>query len=89
VFIIGGAVVRKMEIWRSLCRAYAKHGIPCSCIDLNPKAVTNNELFGFLNQATREWQDELFPCIMRNLTRLIHENPKWIILDGDIDPNWI
>jgi dynein heavy chain len=42
-----------------------------------------------LNQATREWQDGLFSCIMRNLARLTHENPKWIVLDGDIDPNWI
>jgi dynein heavy chain len=51
--------------------------------------VTNNELFGFLNQATREWLDGLFSCIMRNLAKLTHDNPKWIVLDGDIDPNWI
>jgi hypothetical protein len=25
--------------------------------DLNPKAVTNNELFGIINPATREWKD--------------------------------
>jgi dynein heavy chain len=79
----------KTEVWRSLCRAYAKRGTPCSYIDLNPKAVTTNELFGFLNQPTREWQDGLFSCIMQNLARLTHENPKWIVLDGDIDPNWI
>jgi dynein heavy chain len=89
VFIIGGAGVGKTEVWRSLCRAYGKRGTPCSYVDLNPKAVTNNELFGFLNQATREWQDGLFSCIMRNLARLTHDNPKWIVLDGDIDPNWI
>jgi dynein heavy chain len=42
-----------------------------------------------LNQATREWQDGLFSCITRNLACLIHENPKWIVLDADIDPNWV
>jgi len=26
-------------------------------VDLNPKAVTNNELFGYINPATREWKD--------------------------------
>ena len=26
-------------------------------VDLNPKAVTNNELFGIINPATREWKD--------------------------------
>lgn len=25
--------------------------------DLNPKAVTNDELFGVINPATREWKD--------------------------------
>ena len=89
VFIIGNAGVGKTEVWRSLCRAYKKRGTPCSYVDLNPKAVTNNELFGFLNQATREWQDGLFSFIMRNLSRLTHEFPKWIVLDGDIDPCWI
>ncbi|KAH0788142.1 Dynein heavy chain family protein [Histomonas meleagridis] len=89
VFIIGNAGTGKTEVWRSLCRAYNKNGTPCNYIDLNPKAVTNNELFGFLNQSTREWQDGLFSSIMRNLSKLNNDNPKWIILDGDIDPNWI
>ena len=26
-------------------------------VDLNPKAVVPNELFGFINPATREWKD--------------------------------
>ncbi len=25
--------------------------------DLNPKAVTNDELFGYINPTTREWKD--------------------------------
>lgn len=26
---------------------------------------------------------------MRDLTSLSHDGPKWIVLDGDIDPMWI
>jgi dynein heavy chain len=26
-------------------------------IDINPKAVTTDELFGFINPSTREWKD--------------------------------
>jgi len=89
VFIIGPAGSGKTEVWRSLSYSYIKKGTPCTYIDLNPKAVTNNELFGFLNPSTRDWQDGLFSTIMRNLSKLTHENPKWIVLDGDIDPNWI
>ena len=57
--------------------------------DLNPKAVTNDELFGVINPATREWKDGLFSNIMRDLANITSEGPKWIVLDGDIDPMWI
>lgn len=57
--------------------------------DLNPKAVTNDELYGIINPATREWKDGLFSVIMRDQANVTTEGPKWIILDGDIDPMWI
>ncbi|MGH0141372.1 UNVERIFIED_CONTAM: hypothetical protein FKN15_073835 [Acipenser sinensis] len=57
--------------------------------DLNPKAVTNDELFGIINPSTREWKDGLFSSIMRDLANVSHDGPKWIVLDGDIDPMWI
>jgi dynein heavy chain len=58
-------------------------------IDLNPKAVTNDELYGIINPYTREWKDGLFSVIMRDLANISHDGPKWIVLDGDIDPMWI
>ena len=57
--------------------------------DLNPKALTSNELYGFVNMATREWKDGLLSNIMRDLANAPDTNPKWIILDGDLDANWI
>lgn len=41
---------------------------------------------GIINPATREWKDGLFSVIMRDQAALTGDNPKWIILDGDIDP---
>lgn len=60
-----------------------------TAVDLDPKAVTNDELFGIINPATREWKDGLFSNIMRDMSNLTHKGPKWIVLDGDIDPMWI
>lgn len=57
--------------------------------DLNPKAVTNDELFGIINPATREWKDGLLSVLMREQANLQGDHPKWIVLDGDIDPMWI
>ena len=57
--------------------------------DLNAKAVTTDELYGFINPATHEWKDGMFSNIMRDLSNMQNDNPKWIVLDGDIDPMWI
>jgi len=37
----------------------------------------------------RCWCTGLFSVIMRDLANLTSEGPKWIVLDGDIDPMWI
>ncbi len=31
----------------------------------------------------------LFSVIMRDLANMTSDGPKWIVLDGDIDPMWI
>ncbi|XP_043280362.1 dynein beta chain, ciliary isoform X1 [Venturia canescens] len=89
VFIVGSAGCGKTQVWRTLFRTYQNIKRKPIYNDLNPKAVTNDELFGIINAATREWKDGLFSVIMREQANLGGENPKWIVLDGDIDPMWI
>ncbi|KAL4716976.1 hypothetical protein ACJJTC_012787 [Scirpophaga incertulas] len=89
VFVVGNAGSGKTQVWKTLFKSYQNTGKKPMFNDLNPKAVTNDELFGIINPATREWKDGLFAVIMRDQANLPGENPKWIILDGDIDPMWI
>ncbi|CAF3393401.1 unnamed protein product [Rotaria sp. Silwood1] len=89
VFIVGNAGTGKSQIWKVLNRTYHNQKRKPIAVDLNPKAVTNDELFGIINPATREWKDGLFSTIMRDLANLTSDGPKWIVLDGDIDPMWI
>ncbi|XP_008853923.1 dynein heavy chain 9, axonemal [Nannospalax galili] len=89
VFVMGNAGVGKSQVLRSLHKTYQIMKRRPVWIDLNPKAVTNDELFGIINPATREWKDGLFSSIMRELANITHDGPKWILLDGDIDPMWI
>ena len=89
VFIVGDAGTGKTQTWKTLVKTYANLGKNPTYTDLNPKAVTNDELFGYVNAASREWKDGLFSNIMRDLANLSCEGPKWIVLDGDIDPMWI
>ncbi|CAF2943897.1 unnamed protein product [Rotaria sp. Silwood2] len=54
VFIVGNAGTGKSQIRKTLNRMYINHKRRSVAIDLDPKGVTNNELFGFMNPATRE-----------------------------------
>ncbi|XP_012658288.1 dynein heavy chain 17, axonemal [Otolemur garnettii] len=89
VFVIGNAGSGKSQVLKSLNKTYQNLKRKPVAVDLDPKAVTCDELFGIINPATREWKDGLFSTIMRDLANLTHEGPKWIVLDGDIDPMWI
>ena len=89
VFVIGDSGTGKTKMLKTLFRTYQNQKLKPQYTDLNPKAVTNDELYGIINPATREWKDGLFSNIMRDTANSPGEGPKWIILDGDIDPMWI
>ncbi|KAL3316100.1 Dynein heavy chain 9, axonemal [Cichlidogyrus casuarinus] len=89
VFVLGNAGTGKSMVWKALNKTYQNLKRKPVAVDLDPKAVTNDELFGIINPATREWKDGLFSVIMRDLANVTHDGPKWIVLDGDIDPMWI
>lgn len=89
VFIVGGPGTGKSQVWKTLFKTYQNQKRKPHFNDLNPKAVTNDELFGIINPSTREWKDGLFSTIMRDQANLGGTGPKWIVLDGDIDPMWI
>ncbi|KGL72843.1 Dynein heavy chain 9, axonemal, partial [Tinamus guttatus] len=89
VFVVGNAGTGKSQVLKSLNKTYQIMKRRPVWADLNPKAVTNDELFGIINPATREWKDGLFSSIMRELANITHDGPKWMVLDGDIDPMWI
>ena len=60
VFIVGEAGTGKSQTWKTLHRTYQNQKKKPIYTDLNPKAVTNDELYGVINPATREWKDGLF-----------------------------
>ena len=89
VFIIGLAATGKSCVLRALFDVYRLQGQKPVWTDLNPKACTNHELYGFINMTTREWVDGLFSSLMRDVANIDNPHNKWIVLDGDIDTMWI
>jgi len=92
VFVVGPAGCAKTEIWRTLLGAFKLQGLKCAHEVINPKAIRNNELYGWLSKT--DWHDGVLSTIMRNMSRCRppyteEHKVKWLVLDGDIDPNWI
>lgn len=60
---------------------------------LNPKSMTNDELYGVQDAVTREWTDGLLSKIFRNINQTpIPEGKnerRWICFDGDVDALWV
>jgi dynein heavy chain len=90
VFIIGDPGCGKTEVWKSLAKV---DPAGTAFETLNPKAITSDELYGAMTK-TKEWKDGVLSVIMRDMSKnnppyKEHHTRKWIILDGDIDPEWI
>lgn len=89
VFTMGNPGAGKSSTWKTLAKAQDKDNKKTVVVDLDPKVVSTNELYGVVLLATREWKDGLLSKTMRDLSQAPGTNPKWIILDGDLDANWI
>ena len=91
VFCLASSGCNKTAAWETLAKAWTRGGKrgETTYTDINPKAVTTVELYGYVNMATREWKDGLLSKTMREMAEAEDSDPKWIILDGDLDANWI
>ncbi|TNJ30315.1 Outer-arm dynein beta, partial [Giardia muris] len=89
VFILGSAAVGKTKCWNTLAETYKLQGKKIQYQVISPKSITTRELYGYIHPASREWKDGIFSTIMRDLVAIPNQEPKWIVLDGDIDALWV
>nr|XP_060503678.1 dynein axonemal heavy chain 17 [Panthera onca] len=86
VFVIGNAGSGKSQ-----ARPHPPQ--PCSHLPCSPTpALLTPALLTHTSPAHPPWPCSftgLFSTIMRDLANITHDGPKWIVLDGDIDPMWI
>lgn len=89
VFTMGPPGAGKSSTWKMLAKSQTADGRKTTLVDLNPKVVSTNELYGVCDPKTRDWRDGLMSNKLRSLSEEPDSNPKWIALDGDLDANWI
>lgn len=96
VFLLGPAGSGKSAVWKTLHRALNLSGQRATFKVINPKSVTRDELYGSLHPQTREWREGILSATFRDMAyntdsksaSSVYQH-QWIVLDGDIDPEWI
>ena len=86
--MLGPSGAGKTELLKTLAKSQNMYQEKTTFHVINPKAVTRNELYGYIT-STREWKDGLISIIFRDLSNTTTYRHEWIILDGDIDAEWI
>lgn len=103
VMLLGPTGCGKSTVWKTLVNAHNwdmkkmayKQKRTCVYETVNPKAVSGDELYGYMTLA-KDWKDGVLSIIMRGMAKNIseqgfhdHQTYKWVVLDGDIDAVWI
>ncbi|CAK9439094.1 uncharacterized protein LODBEIA_P33180 [Lodderomyces beijingensis] len=93
IIMVGESGCGKSTILKMVLEALSKvEEIEHYSININPKGLSKNHLYGRFDKVTKQWTDGLFTSILRR----IEENSRgemhkriWIVFDGDIDPVWV
>eukprot|EP00903_Cladosiphon_okamuranus_P006208 g6103.t2 len=97
VMLLGPAGCGKSTIWKTLAQTHNMNKPKKTCVveTVNPKAVTGDELYGYMT-LSKDWKDGVLSIIMRGMSKNFsdqsfyeYQTYKWVVLDGDIDAVWI
>jgi len=97
VMLLGPAGSSKTTIWKTLAGTHNLDKVKKTCVyeTVNPKAVSGDELYGYMT-LSKDWKDGVLSIIMRGMAKNLsdqafyeYQTYKWVVLDGDIDAVWI
>lgn len=91
--VVGPTGAGKSVIIKTLAEGLeAETGIPTKVKTINSKSITVPELYGILDQESRDWTDGLLSKIFRDMNEDLDpkkQERRWIVYDGDVDAVWV
>ena len=96
--LVGSTGTGKTKVYETLRKALMqlhKEGVenyqykPIQLFKLNPKSVTMNDLYGYVNVLTNEWSDGIVAKTVRDAVAEVTDNKRWMMFDGPVDAIWI
>ena len=94
LMLVGQTVSGKTEVENVLAAALAAVAdgdsyLPVLIHKINPKSITQGQLYGENDEATHEWTDGILALTVRHASAAEQSKRQWILLDGPVDAVWI
>merc|ERR1719473_481033 len=71
------------------CLSEAQPPNPHRIVTMNPKAITDAQMYGIKDPTTEEWTPGVFASIWQHRNNRSLKYTTWIVCDGPVDAIWI
>jgi dynein heavy chain len=87
--LVGPTLCGKTEIEETLTRCMTEDNHPHRIFRMNPKAITDSQMYGVKDPVSEEWTYGVFAKIWENKNKSELKYTSWIMCDGPVDAIWI
>jgi len=87
--LVGPTLCGKSEIMGVLTGAISEDGTQTRMIVMNPKAITDSQMYGIKDPVSEEWTPGVFASIWQKFNNRSLKYTTWIVCDGPVDAIWI
>ena len=87
--LVGPTACGKTEIQQTLTTSLTDLGSPHRTAIMNPKAITDSQMYGVKDPVSEEWTPGVFASIWQKYNNRALKYTTWIICDGPVDAIWI
>jgi dynein heavy chain len=87
--MVGPTMCGKSEVMTTLTQCLTEDNNATRMCSMNPKAVTNEQLYGVKDPVSDEWTPGVFASIWQKYNNRALKYTTWIVCDGPVDAIWI
>jgi dynein heavy chain len=87
--VLAGTLTDLCEGGKMPCALNPDHELATDLLIVNPKAITQGQLYGCFDDVSHEWSDGVLAIQYRIAATAADDRRKWVCFDGPVDAIWI